>query len=66
MRVAVFKPSSEGEHLKAFGNFITSNSLDGALRNHQWAKLAAGYNGPGYKDNQYDTKLANAYAKYSK
>ncbi len=57
---------SEGEHLKAFCNFITSNSLDGALRNHQWAKLAQGYNGDSYKENQYDTKLANAYAKYSK
>lgn len=56
---------SEGEHLKAFCNFITSNSLDGALRNHQWAKLAQGYNGDGYKENQYDTKLANAFAKYS-
>ena len=56
---------SEGEHLKAFCNFITSNSLDGALRKHQWAKLAAGYNGPSYKDNRYDTKLANAFTKYS-
>lgn len=57
---------SEGEHLKAFCNFISGNSLDGALRNHQWAKLAAGYNGQNYKDNAYDTKLANAFAKYSK
>lgn len=57
---------SEGEHLKAFGKFITGNSLDGALRNHQWAKLAAGYNGPSYKENKYDEKLAAAFVKYSK
>lgn len=56
---------SEGEHLKAFCGFIKSNSLDGALRNHLWAKLAAGYNGPSYKDNKYDEKLAAAFAKYS-
>jgi hypothetical protein len=57
---------SEGEHLKAFCNFIRGNSFDGALRNHQWATLAAGYNGPAWKDNAYDTKLAAAFAKYSK
>ncbi len=57
---------SEGEHLKAFCGFIKSNSLDVALRNHQWAKLAAGYNGPSYKDNKYDEKLAAAFVKYSK
>ena len=57
---------SEGEHLKAFCGFVKSNSLDGALRNHQWAKLAAGYNGPSYKDNKYDEKLAAAFVRYSK
>jgi peptidoglycan hydrolase-like protein with peptidoglycan-binding domain len=56
---------SEGEHLKAFCNFIAGNNLDGALRNHQWAKVAEGYNGANYKINQYDTKLAAAYKKYS-
>jgi hypothetical protein len=56
---------SEGEHLQAFCNFIAGNNLGGALRNHQWATLAAGYNGADYKINQYDTKLAAAYKKYS-
>ena len=56
---------SEGEHLKAFCNFIAGNNLGGALRNHQWATVAAGYNGADYKINQYDTKLAAAYKKYS-
>jgi len=57
---------TEGEHLKAFSNFISGNNLAGALRNRQWAALAEGYNGKDYKINQYDTKLAAAYAKYSK
>jgi hypothetical protein len=57
---------SEGEHLKAFCNFITGNSLDGPLRKHQWAKVAEGYNGKAYRENKYDTKLAAAYKKYSK
>jgi peptidoglycan hydrolase-like protein with peptidoglycan-binding domain len=56
---------SEGEHLNAFCNFISGNNLGGALRNHQWATLAAGYNGADYKINQYDTKLASAFKKYS-
>lgn len=56
---------SEGEHLKAFSNFIKGNNLAGALRNHKWATLAAGYNGADYKINQYDTKLAAAFKKYS-
>lgn len=56
---------NEGEHLKAFCNFIAGNNLGGALRNHQWATLAQGYNGQDYKINQYDTKLAAAYKKYS-
>jgi peptidoglycan hydrolase-like protein with peptidoglycan-binding domain len=57
--------TSEGEHLKAFCNFISGNKLAGALRNRQWATLASGYNGADYKINQYDTKLAAAYKKYS-
>jgi peptidoglycan hydrolase-like protein with peptidoglycan-binding domain len=57
--------TSEGEHLKAFCNFISGNNLAGALRNRQWATLASGYNGADYKINQYDTKLAAAYKKYS-
>jgi hypothetical protein len=57
---------SEGEHLKAFCNFIAASNLAGALRNFKWAALAEGYNGKDYKINQYDTKLAAAYKKYSK
>ena len=57
---------SEGEHLKAFCNFIAASNLAGALRNFKWATLAEGYNGKDYRINKYDTKLAAAYKKYSK
>lgn len=61
---------SEAEHLKAFGAFIRVNRFQGRkledwLRDHQWARFAEGYNGPQYAKNQYDTKLAQAYEKYS-
>lgn len=60
---------AEADHLEAFGRFIAVNrhrgrTLLSLLRERQWAAFAAGYNGPGYARNQYDTKLAAAYAKY--
>jgi hypothetical protein len=57
---------SEGDQLKAFIGFVKSQKLDGFLRTRNWASFAKGYNGPGYKKNQYDVKLANAYSKYAK
>jgi hypothetical protein len=57
--------TSEGEQLKAFGRFLKVNNLVGHLKNHDWAKFAKGYNGPAYKKNHYDKKLAKAYAKAS-
>lgn len=58
---------SEGEQLDAFVRFIKANSnLLRALRAQDWEAFAAGYNGPGYRANQYHLKLAAAYAKHSK
>jgi N-acetylmuramidase len=51
-------------HLDAFVKFIQANKLDTALRNKQWATFARGYNGPGYAQNAYDQKMANAYARW--
>ena len=60
----------EREHLKAFGRFIEKTSFKGKtllnwIKEKNWARFAEGYNGPGYKRNKYDTKLNNAYLKYS-
>ena len=56
---------SEAEHLTAFCNYIKGNSIDDELRAHNWGGFAFRYNGPDYKKNQYDTKLAKAYKKYA-
>jgi hypothetical protein len=56
---------SEGEQLNAFCHYVIGNSLDDELRNRKWAAFALRYNGPGYKKNQYDTKLAQAYKKFA-
>lgn len=60
---------SEGEHLHAFGRFIEVNRFRGQtllhwLRERHWRHFAAGYNGPGFERNQYDRRLAEAYAHF--
>ena len=54
----------EREHLDAFGRFLKANGLISLLASRQWAAFAERYNGSGYKQNQYDTKLEKAYQKY--
>ncbi len=56
---------SEDEHLAAFAAYIQHNGLDKALREHDWAAFAHGFNGPGYAKNEYDKKLASAYQHVS-
>lgn len=57
---------SEGKQLEAFGQFLKTNNLIPLLQNHRWADFARRYNGPGYKTNKYDTRLAEAYKKHAK
>ncbi len=52
---------SAGAHLDAFVGFVISNKLDDELRDKRWADFARVYNGPGYKQNRYDEKMADAY-----
>ncbi|HET9994735.1 MAG TPA: N-acetylmuramidase domain-containing protein [Candidatus Acidoferrum sp.] len=54
--IVVANPSSPGL------NFC---NLDTAMRSHDWANFARGYNGPNYAKNQYDVRLAAAYQKYA-
>ncbi len=44
--------------------FIGANGLDKALRRCDWAAFANRYNGPSYKTNRYDEKMAQAYARW--
>ncbi|MBB3996858.1 N-acetylmuramidase family protein [Aureimonas pseudogalii] len=53
-------------HLEMMVAFILSARLDGALRAHDWARFARGYNGPQYAKHGYHTRLAAAYARWSR
>lgn len=56
----------EGEQLRAFANFVESDpTMLRALREHDWAGFARRYNGAGYAQNQYDTKIAEAYRRFA-
>jgi hypothetical protein len=54
----------ERTHLMFFVELLLSWKLDGALRRGEFDVFAAKYNGPGYKANHYDTKLASAFAAH--
>ena len=55
----------EREHLMAFVGFVRKNGLAIYLRGRDWASFARGYNGASYAENQYDKKIAAAYAKFA-
>ena len=57
---------SPKEQIKAFVRYIehVNPRVKKHLKNHDWAGAAAAYNGPGYKNNNYDVKLEAAYKKY--
>lgn len=66
-----FMKVNKYNQLICFLRYVKAAGLDKALRLHRWPVFAEGYNGPGYKGNpfttndDYDLKLAKAYAKYS-
>lgn len=57
---------SEGRQLDAFIGFVISNKLDDELRDKRWADFARVYNGPGFAENKYDSKMADAYARHAR
>jgi hypothetical protein len=56
---------SARNHLEAFVGFIKANNLGQHLIDKDWAAFARGYNGPGYAQNRYDEKLAEAFARFN-
>lgn len=57
--------AGEGLQLDAFVRFVQADAaLWRALRAKQWGTFARLYNGPDYKANLYDVKLARAFARY--
>ncbi|EAR5802911.1 N-acetylmuramidase family protein [Salmonella enterica] len=58
---------SEQMQLDAFVRFIEANpKIHDAMKTQNWPEFARRYNGPQYKRNQYDVKLAVAFEKFSK
>lgn len=61
-----FMSLSEAYHLQAFVRFVEADpALHQALRERRWATFARLYNGPAYRENLYDVRLARAYARYT-
>ena len=56
---------SSARQLAAFIAFIETSGLAEALRTHDWAGFARGYNGPAFRRNRYDEKLARAYRRFA-
>lgn len=52
---------SENNHLKAFAGFAKSTGLVDSLIKHDWTSFAKNYKGPRYRQNQYDTRIKDAY-----
>ena len=58
---------SEVDHLTALCRFIQQDqAMHKALLGRKWADFARRYNGPAFKENDYDTKLTKAYALFAK
>ncbi len=54
---------SERAHLDAFCALVRTNGLVKALKNHDWAGFAAGYNGPEYWKKHYDRRIKEEFEK---
>jgi len=46
--------------------YIEKAGLTDALRRHDWAAFARGYNGPGFARNSYHLRLALAYRRHAR
>lgn len=56
----------ESEQLNSLASFVIADKrLHTALQKGDWANVARIYNGPAYKENNYDTRLATAQKKYT-
>ena len=55
----------EDAQLTAVAQYLLSRKLNEALAAHRWDDFARGYNGPNYKENSYDARLAAAYAGFT-
>lgn len=59
-----FQRSQRAQLVGVFEFIRTNRVALNAAKRKNWATFAKHYNGPDYRANQYDTKLANAYAAW--
>jgi peptidoglycan hydrolase-like protein with peptidoglycan-binding domain len=61
--MAWFLSQSEAHQLQVFARFLEKENkrLVAALQGRDWAQFARLYNGPNYRANRYDERLAQAY-----
>lgn len=55
----------EAAQLDAFVEFLFAEGLDDEMVRRDWAAFAERYNGPAYRKNRYDAKLATAYKRFA-
>lgn len=55
---------NEAAQLDAMVRYIQVFGLADELQSKNWAGFAYGYNGPAFRKNRYDEKLAMAYKKH--
>lgn len=56
----------EDAQVAAMAGFLRSAGLHAPLARHDWAAFARGYNGADFAKNQYDKRLAAAFAAFSR
>ena len=57
---------SERRQVELMAEFLQSRGLTDELQRQDWAGFARVYNGPAFRQNKYDEKLAAAYARFAK
>jgi hypothetical protein len=55
----------EDAQILAMARFLKSQNLAASLAAHDWSAFARAYNGPNYRLNSYDTRLAGFFAHFS-
>nr|WP_067298336.1 N-acetylmuramidase domain-containing protein [Marinobacterium profundum] len=56
--------ADEDSQILAMAHFIKGNNLATAMQRKNWEAFARGYNGPAFRKNDYDVRLAAAHARF--
>lgn len=62
----VDSPGGVYAQLETMCKYLVSFNVKGDILRKDWATVAKKYNGPAYKENSYDTKMARAFDRWTK